>query len=88
MTAGAAHRRVDIAIGGMVVGVRTSDEAFLRMLRHRYAGFLGTADEPDYEFDVELTPPSAFPRMRTSAFSVTAADGVSSAATSAPSGTR
>lgn len=58
MTSGAVRRRVDIAIGGMTVGVHTSDHAFRRMLEDRYVGFLGAAGAPDYEFNVELTPPA------------------------------
>jgi hypothetical protein len=44
-------------IGGVAVGVHASDPAFLNILKDRYAGFLGSPREPDYEFKVELTPP-------------------------------
>ncbi len=37
MTAGAGRRRADITIGGITIGVRTPDAAFLRMLEGRYA---------------------------------------------------
>ncbi len=58
MTVGAARRRADIAIGRITVGVHTSNEAFLHLLEDRYAGFMDSTMSPDYEFDVELTPPT------------------------------
>ena len=57
MTAVAAHRRVDIGIGGITVGVRSSNQAFLQLLEDRYVGFIEHGTTPDCEFDVELTPP-------------------------------
>ena len=56
MTAGAARHRADISIGGITVGVYTSNEAFLHLLQDRYAGFVNCNASPEYEFDVELTP--------------------------------
>lgn len=58
MTAVAARSRADIRIGGVSVGVRSSNEAFLRLLYERYAGFIERSASPDYEFEVELTPPA------------------------------
>lgn len=58
MTMDTPSRRADISIGRVTVGVRTRDEGFLRLLEERYAGFGGDGTEPDYEFDVELTPPA------------------------------
>ena len=57
MTAAAARSRADIGIGGITVSVRSSNEAFLQLLDDRYAGFIERSASPDYEFDVELTPP-------------------------------
>ena len=90
VTAGAVaparhHRRS----AGWPSASSTSDEAFLRLLEERYAGFIDAADAPDYEFDVELD--TARPTLRpttTSACSGRGGSGCSSAATSAPSGTR
>lgn len=48
---------VVIAIGGVPVRVNTSDPAFLELLQSRYAGFVSDADDAEFEFDVELTPP-------------------------------
>lgn len=57
MTAGAERRQATIAIGGVAVGVQTSDAAFLRVLEDRYAGFIQATAVPDYDFVVDLTPP-------------------------------
>ena len=58
MSAVAARHRANIAIGRITVGVHTSNATFLRLLEDRYAGFIGCTASPDYEFDIELTPPS------------------------------
>jgi hypothetical protein len=47
---------VAIAIGGITVRVRTTDPAFVDMLRARYAGFTAASEPVDYELDVELIP--------------------------------
>jgi hypothetical protein len=57
VTAVAARSRTDIGIGGITVRVRSSNQAFLQLLDERYAGFVERSVAPDYEFDVELTPP-------------------------------
>ncbi len=56
VTAAAWRSRADICIGGITVGVRSSNEAFLQLLDERYAGFMVHGVSPDYEFDIELTP--------------------------------
>lgn len=48
-----------IEIGGMPVRVNTADPAFLELLQNRYAGFVGSSDTAEIEFDVDLSPPSA-----------------------------
>jgi len=53
-----ARRRTAITIGGIAVCVATSDAAFLRLLEERYAGFIEAVDDPDYEFVIDLTPPT------------------------------
>ncbi len=58
MTAAAARSRTDICIGDITVAVHSSNAAFLQLLEDRYAGFLQHAAAPDYQFEVELTPPS------------------------------
>ena len=39
--------------------VNTTDPGFLSMLQDRYAGFIGTSDQAEVEFDVDLTRPNA-----------------------------
>jgi hypothetical protein len=56
VSAAAARSRADIRIGGISVGVRSSNEVFLKLLEDRYAGFIERSATPDYEFEVELTP--------------------------------
>src|SRR5437870_5688355 len=52
------NRTAAIAIGGVAVQVNASDPDFVRMLEERYAGFIGSGQEPDYEFDIELAAPA------------------------------
>jgi hypothetical protein len=59
VSAAAARDRADIRIGGISVGVRSSNRAFLQLLDERYAGFIERSASPDYEFEVELAPPGA-----------------------------
>ncbi|HTS34795.1 MAG TPA: hypothetical protein VMH04_03925 [Candidatus Solibacter sp.] len=47
-----------IDIGGMPVRVNTVDPGFVAILQQRYSGFVGESDQPEIEFDVELTSPS------------------------------
>jgi hypothetical protein len=47
-----------IEIGEMPVRVNTTDPAFLAMLQHRYSGFLGSSEDTEIEFDVNLVPPA------------------------------
>lgn len=47
-----------IEIGGMPVRVHTTDPAFLSMLQGRYAGFVGSSEEAEVDFDVELGKPN------------------------------
>lgn len=44
-----------VEVGGVTVGIRTSDPAYLDMLHQRFHGFVNPSAEPDYVFDVELT---------------------------------
>ena len=45
-----------IEIGGMPVRVQTTDQRFLGLLEQRYAGFIGSSERVEIEFDVDLTP--------------------------------
>jgi hypothetical protein len=46
-----------IAIGGMPIRVNTTDPDFLVMLEGRYSGFLGSSENAEVEFEVELVRP-------------------------------
>ncbi len=56
MTATAERLTADIGIGGMTVRLHVPDEAFLRMVEDRYAGFPGSGDDAECDFDIELLP--------------------------------
>src|ERR1035441_10356856 len=48
---------VVIEIGAMPVRVRTDSPEFLQILDDRYGGFVNSAAQPVFEFDVEIVPP-------------------------------
>lgn len=49
---------VSIQIGGVSVGILSDEPAFVEMLEHRYAGFLTTAEDPDFQLEVVLHEPT------------------------------
>jgi hypothetical protein len=53
---------VTIEIGGIPVRVHTTDPDFLRILQDRYAGFVGTSDRAEVDFDVEIAQPGSSDR--------------------------
>ena len=57
LTAEVERLSLVVAIGGMPVRVNTIDPAFLGILQDRYAGFLGSTERAEIEFDVDLIPP-------------------------------
>jgi hypothetical protein len=48
---------VGIAIGGMPIRIRLNDADFLGMLQERYAGFVTSAENAAFEFEIDLAPP-------------------------------
>jgi hypothetical protein len=48
-----------IGVGGMTVHLHVQDAAFLRMVEDRYAGFPGSLESAECNFDVELLPDSS-----------------------------
>lgn len=52
---------IAVEIGGFSILLRTQDRIFRDMLVSRYAGFVGSASQPRFEFDVDLTAPSELP---------------------------
>jgi len=59
LTAEVERLSLVIEIGGMPVRVNSTDPGFLAMLQARYAGYLGSSERPEVDFDVDLIPPSA-----------------------------
>ena len=53
----AGDYRLSVGIGGTVVRLSTTDRSFSEMLADRYAGFLDTSAEPEFDLQVDLLPP-------------------------------
>jgi len=49
---------IAVDIGGMPILLRTDDPSFREMLATRYAGFVGSSQNPKFELDVDLVTPS------------------------------
>jgi len=49
---------VAIEIGGMAIALHTQDPRFRALLENRYAGFIKTPRNPQFEFEVELFEPA------------------------------
>jgi len=54
----AAVETVSVEIGGTAISLRTPDASFRQLLAYRYAGFVGNAYRPQFEFDIDLCAPS------------------------------
>ncbi len=61
MMGSAIAQDVLIEIGAMPVLVRTASPEFLQILQERYGGFVNSAAQPVFEFEVEIVPPSSIP---------------------------
>jgi len=57
LIAATSRSDVVIEIGALPIRLHTDDPAFLKLLEERYAGFLTSASEARFEFQVELAPP-------------------------------
>jgi hypothetical protein len=57
MTTLSTTEAVSIEIGGMAIGLRTSDSSFRRLIEDRYTGFVGRSAAPDFQFDIDLYEP-------------------------------
>jgi hypothetical protein len=55
-----AQQRSDVVIeiGGLPIRLRSGNPAFLRLVQDRYAGYVSSSDDPSFDFDIELAPPS------------------------------
>ncbi len=56
---GISRSAVVIEIGGLAIRLRTDDPSFLKLLEQRYAGFVSSASEARFEFQIDLAPPQA-----------------------------
>ena len=55
-----AEESVSIEIGGMPIALRTHDRSFRRLVKNRYAGFVGISKNPHLEFHMDLCELSEF----------------------------
>jgi hypothetical protein len=53
-----ASLSISIEIGGMAIALRTDDASFQRLIKNRYAGFVGSSPNSHSEFDIDLYEPS------------------------------
>jgi hypothetical protein len=49
---------VVIEIGGMAIALHTQDPGFRQVLENRYAGFIESSSDPQYQFDIDLIEPT------------------------------
>jgi hypothetical protein len=49
---------IAVEVGGLPILLRSSDACFLQMLERRYAGFLASAAQTRFQFDIDLVAPS------------------------------
>ncbi|MFY9682333.1 MAG: hypothetical protein WA416_03890 [Candidatus Sulfotelmatobacter sp.] len=56
-----AEETLSIEIGGMPIALRTDDPSLRQLIEDRYTGFVGTLQNSDLEFDVDLCELSDFP---------------------------
>jgi len=57
----AASDAVAIEIGGMAIALRTQDLVFRQLLEDRYTGFINSASNPQFVFDIDLFEPTDLP---------------------------
>lgn len=50
---------IAVEIGGTPILFRTGDSSFRELLENRYTGFMSSAPNPKFEFEVELVTPTA-----------------------------
>lgn len=49
-----------VEIGGVPIGLRTSDPQFVDIVRARFGDFLQSGVSPEFEFSIDLIPPETF----------------------------
>jgi len=56
--AAAQRCSVVVDIGGLPIRLRCDDPAFIRQLNERYAGYVSSTNEANFDFKIELAPPN------------------------------
>jgi hypothetical protein len=59
MTAVAQSSSVVVEIGGLPIRLRCDSPAFLRQIEERYTGYVASANDAGFDFEIELAPPGA-----------------------------
>ncbi len=59
-TSGSGRHAIAILIGGLPIGVRCSNPAFIRMLAYRYAGFVSRAIIGDIQLEADIADAAPF----------------------------
>lgn len=59
MNAATQTASVVVEIGGLPIRLHCDDNAFLRQIRERYAGYVGSRSSAGFDFEVELAPTDA-----------------------------
>ena len=54
----ASQPAIYIEIGGMAIALRTQDSVFRQLIENRYAGFINSSANPQFQFDIDLFEPS------------------------------
>jgi hypothetical protein len=61
MTATTQSCSVVVEIGGLPIRLHCADPAFVRQIEERYAGYVGSANDPRFDFEIELAAPGSKP---------------------------
>ena len=59
VSAAAQRSKVAVEIGGLTICLHCDNPAFIRLVTGRYAGYIGGSHRAAFDFDIEVTTPSA-----------------------------
>jgi hypothetical protein len=57
VSAAAQRSSVVVEIGGLPISLHCDNPAFIRLVKERYAGYVGDSERSAFNFDIELVPP-------------------------------
>ncbi len=57
LIAGVSRSALVVEIGGIPIRLHTTDPGFLKLLEQRYVGFVSSASDVRFDFQIELAPP-------------------------------